>query len=70
MTAAAMFALPEVTAGSLSPHGGAQSLARAPRWRIVHLLATATEEGRDQSSVSGILADTAYGLLTAGPAGG
>jgi hypothetical protein len=31
MTAAAMFVLPEVTAGSLSPHGGAQSLARAPR---------------------------------------
>jgi hypothetical protein len=36
----------------------------------VHLLATAIEEGRDLSSMSGILADTAHRLLpgvTAGP---
>jgi hypothetical protein len=32
---------------------------------VVHLLATAIEEGRDLSSMSGILADTAYRLLLA-----
>lgn len=32
---------------------------------VVHLLATAIEEGRDLSSMSGILADTAYRLLPA-----
>jgi hypothetical protein len=32
---------------------------------VVHLLATAIEEGRDLSSMSGILADTAYLLLLA-----
>jgi hypothetical protein len=31
----------------------------------VHLLATAIEEGPDPSSMSGILADTAYRLLLA-----
>jgi hypothetical protein len=31
----------------------------------VHLLATAIEEGRDLSSMSGILAGTAYRLLLA-----
>jgi hypothetical protein len=31
----------------------------------VHLLATAIEEGGDLSSMSGILADTAYRLLLA-----
>jgi hypothetical protein len=31
----------------------------------VHLLATAVEEGLDLSSMSGILADTAYCLLLA-----
>jgi hypothetical protein len=30
---------------------------------VVHLLATAIKEGRDLSSMSGILADTAYRLL-------
>jgi hypothetical protein len=30
---------------------------------VVHLLATAIEEGRDLSSMSGILAGTAYRLL-------
>jgi hypothetical protein len=30
---------------------------------VVHLLATAIEEGRDLSSMSGIQADTAYLLL-------
>jgi hypothetical protein len=33
--------------------------------RAPHLLATAIEEGRDLSSMSGILADTAYRLLLA-----
>ena len=32
---------------------------------VVHLLATAIEEGRDLSSMSGILAGTAYRLLLA-----
>ena len=32
---------------------------------VVHLLATAIEEGQDLSSMSGILADTAYRLLLA-----
>ena len=32
---------------------------------VVHLLGTAIEEGRDLSSMSGILADTAYRLLLA-----
>jgi hypothetical protein len=32
---------------------------------VVHLLATAIEEGRDPSSMSGILAGTAYRLLLA-----
>ena len=32
---------------------------------VVHLLATAIEVGRDLSSMSGILADTAYRLLLA-----
>ena len=32
---------------------------------VVHLLATAIEEGRDLSSISGILAGTAYRLLLA-----
>jgi hypothetical protein len=32
---------------------------------VVRLLATAIEEGRDLSSMSGILADTAYRLLLA-----
>jgi hypothetical protein len=32
---------------------------------VVHLLATAIEEGRDPSSMSGILTDTAYRLLPA-----
>jgi hypothetical protein len=32
---------------------------------VVHLPATAIEEGRDLSSMSGILADTAYRLLPA-----
>ena len=32
---------------------------------VVHPLATAIEEGRDLSSMSGILADTAYRLLLA-----
>jgi hypothetical protein len=32
---------------------------------VVHLLATAIEEGRDLSPMSGILADTAYRLLLA-----
>jgi hypothetical protein len=31
----------------------------------VHLLGTAIEEGRDPSSMSGALADTAYRLLLA-----
>lgn len=30
---------------------------------VVHLLATAIEEGRDLSSMSGILADSSYRLL-------
>ncbi|WP_406432898.1 hypothetical protein [Streptomyces sp. NBC_01589] len=32
---------------------------------VVHLPATAIEEGRDLSSTSGILTDTAYRLLLA-----
>jgi hypothetical protein len=32
---------------------------------VVHLLATAIEEGRGPSSMSGTLADTAYRLLLA-----
>jgi hypothetical protein len=32
---------------------------------VVHLLATAIEEGRDLSSMSGILADSSYRLLPA-----
>ncbi|MET8331939.1 hypothetical protein [Streptomyces sp. NPDC005181] len=32
---------------------------------VVHLPATAIEEGRDLSSMSGILTDTAYRLLLA-----
>jgi hypothetical protein len=32
---------------------------------VAHLLAAAIEEGRDPSSMSGILADTAYRLLLA-----
>ena len=32
---------------------------------VVHLLATAIEEGRDPSSMSGILADTGCRLLLA-----
>jgi hypothetical protein len=32
---------------------------------VVHLLATAIEEGRDLPSMSGILVDTAYRLLPA-----
>ena len=32
---------------------------------VVHLLATAIEEGRDLSSMSGVLAGTAYRLLMA-----
>jgi hypothetical protein len=32
---------------------------------VVHLLAAAIEEGRDPSSMSGILAGTAYRLLLA-----
>jgi hypothetical protein len=32
---------------------------------VVHLLATAIEKGRNPSSMSGILADTAYRLLPA-----
>ena len=32
---------------------------------VVHVLATAIEEGRDLSSMRGILADTAYLLLVA-----
>ncbi|MGP0022742.1 MAG: hypothetical protein ACLPKE_05175 [Streptosporangiaceae bacterium] len=32
---------------------------------VVHLLATATEEGRDLSSMSGILAGTSYRRLLA-----
>ncbi|MFB4305684.1 hypothetical protein [Actinomadura sp. GTD37] len=32
---------------------------------VVHLLATAIEEGRDPSSTSGVLAGTAYCLLPA-----
>ncbi|MEU6580307.1 hypothetical protein [Nocardia sp. NPDC046763] len=32
---------------------------------VVHLLATAVEEGRDLSSISGILADSSYRLLPA-----
>jgi hypothetical protein len=32
---------------------------------VVHLLATAIEEGRDLSSMSGILADRSYRLLPA-----
>ena len=32
---------------------------------VVHLLATVIEESRDLSSMSGILADTAYRLLLA-----
>jgi hypothetical protein len=32
---------------------------------VVHLLATAVEEGRDLSSMSGILADSSYRLLPA-----
>ena len=32
---------------------------------VVHLLATAIEEGRDLSSKSGILADSSYRLLLA-----
>jgi hypothetical protein len=42
-----------------------------PRWRNrqrsspPHLLATAIEEGRDLSSMSGILADSSYRLLPA-----
>jgi integrase len=37
-----------------------------PVWRgVVHLLAPAIEEGRDMSSMSGILADSSYRLLPA-----
>ena len=32
---------------------------------VVHLLATAIEEGRDLSSMNGILADSSYRLLPA-----
>ncbi|WP_281032464.1 hypothetical protein [Nocardia pneumoniae] len=32
---------------------------------VVHLLAAAIEEGRDLSSMSGILADSSYRLLPA-----
>jgi hypothetical protein len=32
---------------------------------VVHLLATAIQEGRDLSSMSGILADSSYRLLPA-----
>jgi hypothetical protein len=32
---------------------------------VLYLVATAAEEGRDLSSMSGILADTAYRLLPA-----
>jgi hypothetical protein len=37
----------------------------APIGAVVHLLATAIEEGRDLFSMSGILAGTAYRLLLA-----
>ena len=36
-----------------------------PVGAVVHLLATAIEEGRDLSSMSGILADSSYRLLPA-----
>ncbi|WP_067798364.1 hypothetical protein [Actinomadura formosensis] len=36
-----------------------------PIGAVVHLPATAIEEGRDLSSMSGVLADTAYRLLPA-----
>ena len=46
------------------PAGTADGRYRRDR-AVVHLLATAIEEGRDLSSMSGILADTAYRLLLA-----
>ena len=55
-----------------APHPPVPSTGRYRRWpvlprsgAVVCLLATAIEEGRDLSSMSGILADGSYRLLTA-----
>jgi hypothetical protein len=45
--------------------GGTGHRRYRPVGTVVHLLATAIEEGRDLSSMSGILADSSYRLLPA-----
>ena len=47
------------------PPGTARWAGTAAVGAVVHLLATAIEEGRDLSSMSGILADGSYRLLPA-----